>query len=248
MLLRRIDVALVPNEALPDMDCWLVLDLLRASSQIVTFFSLGGEVLLPVVKVQEALDLKKKMGEDWILMGERNGIPPVGFDMGNSPSLLKQKGLGGKTKGIICTSNGTQALLKAEQYGRNVVVASALNASCACDTAMEMGEEVGILCAGKEGRVMLDDAVCAGMLAEKLIAAATLQGDVPSLSDSCQIALALWQNGKDDLKAGVMQSQHAAELESKGFSADIDFCCRTDVYNMAPCLRSWNLSPALYAE
>ena len=54
---------------------------------------------------------------------------------------------------------------------------------------------------------MLDDAVCAGMLAEKLIAAAALQGDVPSLSDSCQIALALWRNGKDDLKAGIMQSQ-----------------------------------------
>lgn len=58
-----------------------------------------------------------------------------------------------------------------------------------------------------KGRVMLDDAVCAGMLAEKLIAATVIQGDFPSLSDSCQIALALWQNGKDDLKAGVMQSR-----------------------------------------
>lgn len=248
MLLRCIDVALVPDEALPDMDCWLVVDLLRASSQIVTFFSLGGEVLLPVIKVQDALDLKKKMGDSWVLMGERNGIPPVGFDMGNSPSALKQKGLGGKTKGIICTSNGTQALLKAEQYGRNVVVASALNASCACDAAMEMGEEIGILCAGKGGRVMLDDAVCAGMLAEKLITAAALQEEEPVLSDSCQIALALWHNVKGDLKAGVMQSQHAGELVSKGFSFDVDYCCRADVHALVPRLRSWNLNPALYAE
>ena len=248
ILLRRIDVALVPNEELPDMDCWLVLDLLRASSQIVTFFSLGGEVLLPAVKVQDALNLKKKMGDSWILMGERNGLAPAGFDMGNSPSKLKQKGLEGKKRGIICTSNGTQALLKAEQCGRNVIVASALNASHACQSVMEMGEEVGVLCAGKGGRVMLDDAVCAGMLVEKLIEMSVLNGGAPTLSDSCQMALTLWRNLKGDLKQGVMQSQHAAELESKGFVADLDFCCRVDVNCIAPRLGSWNLNPALYAE
>lgn len=137
MLLRQIDVALVSNEELADMDCWLMVDLLAGFKPNSHLFFSWRRGLLPVVTVQEALDLKKKMGEDWILMGEMEFRLLV--LIWGTPSLLKQKGLGGKTKGIICTSNGTQALLKAEQYGRNVVVASALNASYACDAAMEMG-------------------------------------------------------------------------------------------------------------
>lgn len=247
-MLRRIDVALVPNEDLPDVDCWMVLDLLRASSQIVTFFSLGGEMLLPVAKVRDALELKKKMGDDWVLMGEREGHAPEGFDIGNSPCGLKKSGLNGRKKGIICTSNGTKALLRAEQSGRNVIVASALNASCACLCAMEMGEEIGVLCAGKKGQAMLDDAVCAGMLVEKLLILSAVYGEPPALSDSCQMALTLWRGVKGALKEGVMQSQHALELEAKGFSADVDFCCRVDVSKIVPRLGSWNLNPALYAE
>ncbi|MEG1800202.1 MAG: 2-phosphosulfolactate phosphatase, partial [Synergistaceae bacterium] len=82
------DVAFLPNEKLKEHDCRLVVDLLRASTQITTFFDIGGEVLLPVTEVDEALELREALGSDWKLMGERGGVIIPGFDFGNSPLEL----------------------------------------------------------------------------------------------------------------------------------------------------------------
>ena len=73
------DVAFLPSETLKEHDCRVVVDLLRASTQITTFFDAGGEVLLPVEEVDSAFDLKKQMGQGWKIMGERGGLPVAGF-------------------------------------------------------------------------------------------------------------------------------------------------------------------------
>ena len=69
------DVAFLPCEALKKHDARIVVDLLRATTQITTFFDMGGEVLVPVTEVDEAFAMRDKLGEDWKIMGERGGLP-----------------------------------------------------------------------------------------------------------------------------------------------------------------------------
>jgi len=87
------DVAFLPSEKLEIHDCRMVVDLLRASTQITTFFDAGGEILLPLEEVDSAIELKNTLGNGWRIMGEREGLPVAGFDFGNSPLELIKKAL-----------------------------------------------------------------------------------------------------------------------------------------------------------
>ena len=107
------DVAFLPCEALKKHDARIVVDLLRATTQITTFFDMGGEVLVPVTEVDEAFAMKEKLGEDWKIMGERGGLPAPGFDFGNSP--LELQAAGAPEHAIITTSNGTRAIMRARE-------------------------------------------------------------------------------------------------------------------------------------
>ena len=143
------DVAFLPSEKLKEHDCRLVVDLLRASTQITTFFDIGGEVLLPATEVAAAMELKDQLGSDWKLMGERGGLIVPGFDFGNSPLELSQNG--GAQNAIITTSNGTSALMRAASDCAEVRVACARNAEAAAWEAICVGTKVGIIAAGRNG-------------------------------------------------------------------------------------------------
>ncbi|MBQ9595499.1 MAG: 2-phosphosulfolactate phosphatase, partial [Synergistaceae bacterium] len=76
---------------LPLADVWLVIDVLRATTVMTRWFELGGRELYPVKSPDEARKLVQEIrerGSSPLLMGEVNGIPPEGFDLGNSPIEL----------------------------------------------------------------------------------------------------------------------------------------------------------------
>ena len=123
------DVAFLPCEALKKHDARIVVDLLRATTQITTFFDMGGEVLVPVTEVDEAFAMKEKLGEDWKIMGERGGLPAPGFDFGNSP--LELQAAGAPEHAIITTSNGTRAIMRAVKDCAHVIAGCARNAEAA---------------------------------------------------------------------------------------------------------------------
>ena len=62
----------------------VVFDVLRATSSIITGLASGIEAIIPVRTVEEARQRKLKDPE-LLLAGERGGLPPHGFDLGNSP-------------------------------------------------------------------------------------------------------------------------------------------------------------------
>ncbi|MFY9430510.1 MAG: 2-phosphosulfolactate phosphatase, partial [Acetomicrobium sp.] len=64
----RLEVMLNPACELEYADAWIVVDVLRATTMMTTFFERGGKVILPVKSVEEAYDLKRKLGSDWLLM------------------------------------------------------------------------------------------------------------------------------------------------------------------------------------
>lgn len=238
------DVAFLPNEKLKEHDCRLVVDLLRASTQITTFFDIGGEVLLPVTEVDEALELREALGSDWKLMGERGGVIIPGFDFGNSPLELSNSG--GVQHGIITTSNGTKAIMRAASDCTEVRVACVRNAEAAAWEALCAGTRIGIIAAGRNGEFSIEDTVCAGMLVEKMLALAPSNGaEEMELTDGAIAAMALWHHLGVDISNVVMESEHGRILQGLGFTNDIFFCCELDETATVPRLTYFNGTPAL---
>ena len=109
----NVEIALLPDEILDkDISNHLVviIDILRASSTIVTALSEGANSVIPVYSIEKAIKVSEDLcSEQVLLCGERNGLKLPGFYLGNSP--LEYIGKHIKSKIIILsTTNGTKAL------------------------------------------------------------------------------------------------------------------------------------------
>ena len=83
----------------------VIIDVFRASNTIIACLARGAEVIIPVRGLDEAYDLKRE-NPQYLLFGERGGLPPEGFDYGNSPAQASRLQLSGK-RIIFTTSAGT---------------------------------------------------------------------------------------------------------------------------------------------
>jgi 2-phosphosulfolactate phosphatase len=229
----KIDAALLPSEKLKEHDCRVVIDLLRAATQMAVFFELGGEVLYPVSGKSEAFGAVRALGSDWKLMGESGGLKIEGFDYGNSPLELIEAGA--PKKAVICTSNGTGAILTAASGCRRVIVACARNASAAVKAAAELGERIGFVPSGRNGEFSLEDTACAGMLVEKSAELAKERGNTAEFTDGAKASMTLWHSG-GALEEICRESEHGRILRSIGFERDIEFCAETDKCGAVPCV------------
>ncbi|MEE4263097.1 MAG: 2-phosphosulfolactate phosphatase [Desulfobacteraceae bacterium] len=102
----------------------VIIDVFRAFSCTPLMFSLGLKKSILVSQPHEALALKDRH-QDYILVGEVDGLPVEGFDLGNSPSeILRQKVsfFIGKTA-VQRTSAGVQGALTALEVADEVLVA-----------------------------------------------------------------------------------------------------------------------------
>src|SRR5918912_2994581 len=82
----HIYVALLPSlYEHPEQSVCVVVDALRATSAIATLFARGVEEIAVTASVEEGLALRAERLPDSLLCGEAGGLPPEGFDYGNSP-------------------------------------------------------------------------------------------------------------------------------------------------------------------
>ena len=228
----QVEVILSLSEYLPVVDVWLVVDILRASTMIVSWFAAGGGDLYPTVSVEDARRLAsslKEEGETPLLMGEQNAIAPQGFDLGNSPLSLTPELIQRFPCAVMATSNGTKALLKGASTGTPVLVACARNAFAALDTALSKGRHIGIFCSGRKGRPSWDDTLCAGLLV------AYLMEHFPDtrLADGARLAHLAWR-GSRDFKASLKTADHAIFLEKIGYGGDVSFAAEIDAVRVVP--------------
>lgn len=89
----------------------VVIDVLRAASHVVVMFERGAAAVHPVASLEEARALRQQH-PDWLLAGERHGLPPPDFDLGNSPQQTAQHDLHGRTL-VLSTSAGSKGLVAA---------------------------------------------------------------------------------------------------------------------------------------
>lgn len=88
----------------------VVIDVLRAFSNAAFAFSRGAKEIHPVSTVEEALQFKAQTPNS-LACGEVGGLPPEGFDFGNSPSQTKALDLTGKII-VQRTGAGTQGIVR----------------------------------------------------------------------------------------------------------------------------------------
>lgn len=88
----------------------IVIDVLRAFSNAAYAFSRGAKEIILVSSVEEALELKAEI-PDSKAMGEVGGLPPTGFEFGNSPTQIIEEDLTGLTL-IQRTGAGTQGAVR----------------------------------------------------------------------------------------------------------------------------------------
>ena len=230
------DVALLHSERMARHDCRIVVDLLRASTQITTFFDCGGNSLIPCTDKEEAIMIKEKMGKDWKLMGETGGLMIPGFDYGNSP--LEMISRGAPENAVITTSNGTKAILKAAEGCPEVKIACAINAEAVAWEALCCGKSICVVASGMDGKFSLEDAVCSGMIIEKMLTLAPSNGGKEmELTDNAITAMALWHHFGPDIVSLCMETEHGKILQELGFSEDILFCGEIDSSAAVPCYR-----------
>ena len=89
----------------------VIIDVFRAGNTILSCFNQGAESVIPVGKLDRAYELKRQ-NPGYILAGERNSLPPEGFDFGNSPVEASKMNLEGQSV-IMTTSAGTQGIVHA---------------------------------------------------------------------------------------------------------------------------------------
>lgn len=107
----QIDILRSVDEANKAKGLAVVIDVFRAFSVEAYVFANGAEKIIPVLNLEEAYKLKEE-NPDYILIGERGGVKPEGFDYGNSPTEILQENFFGKTI-VHTTSNGTKGLMNA---------------------------------------------------------------------------------------------------------------------------------------
>jgi 2-phosphosulfolactate phosphatase len=234
----QVDVAFLPKDlATPETSVCIVIDALRASSSIATVFGRGVETVAVAGTIEDARRLHKDMPGS-LLCGESGGLPPEGFDLGNSPVEFEHADLGGRTL-VLATSNGTRALA-AMDTAPAVFVGSLLNRAACAAAALSAMRTLGqvsavtIVCSGTEfgATFSLEDTVVAGAFVAELFDVAG--GAACDFTDRATAALRLWRGYQSDPKQAFLDSRHGRYLAGVGMADDLDACAQIDRYAVAP--------------
>lgn len=172
----------------------VVIDVLRATSTIVTALAAGAAEIRPAASPREArtryarLAAARGSRDGLLLGGERLGLRIEGFDLGNSPLEYTPEAVGGRVV-FFSTTNGTRTLRRAAGRrtsraprrepgafpaaatsgpAREVLVASFLNAGAIVDRLWTGSGSIVMACAGTRGGFSLEDVLLAGLLVDGL--------------------------------------------------------------------------------
>jgi len=204
----------------------VVVDILRATSCMVTAFAHGVDCIKPFAELEDCRVMSKS---GYLTSGERNGEKVEGFDKGNSPFEYMEEIRGKKI--AFTTTNGTQAIHKS-LAARDVVVGAFLNLGAIVKYLSQSPNNILIVCAGWKGRVNLEDTLFAGAVVEKL------RGQVTVDDDSAVIAQHLYNLAKDDKVDFLKNASHIKRLNRLGIDKDIEFCLTEDKYHVVPTLKN----------
>ena len=234
----NIDVAFTPAEVqnIATKVC-IVVDVIRSTSTLSVIMSRHPARVLITPTVQKAVKFASQQSSQPLLCGEREGLPPKGFDFGNSPREFVDADLRGKIV-VFTSSNGARAIADVS-LSPHVFLGSFLNGSAIAEAALAKAYrdrfDVLVVCAGREEKFAIDDSYCAGYLISLLL------GRIPAeqsfvLGDGGQAALAIFGYFRDPRK--LLEGSGAGQAVLKiGLGEDIPFLLQKDSFETVPSLR-----------
>ncbi len=219
----------------------IVIDMLRASSTICHALAAGAKCVVPVLEIEETLQLAQQLGREYVVLGgERGGKIIDDFDLGNSPSEYKPERVVGKLV-LFTTTNGTRALAHAREAD-HVLVGAVVNCTSVA-SAVRQASRVDILCAGTDSVVTDEDILAAGAIVDQLLdyhVAVDWQ-----LNDAAQDARCQWQqlvararnldrSISDELALALRETAGGRNLLEIGHAADLAICAQLDSLTVVP--------------
>ena len=211
-------------------DVSIMVDALRASTTITLALN-SFKRIIPCFTPEEAIALKEKTGG--MLAGERNGKRLEGFDIGNSPSAIKDLKTSEDTL-ILTTSNGTRIL---ENMTSQVLIGSLINAKAVGEASTKMAEShIDVVMAGVKGEFTLEDFLAAGEILYWICESL----EEYELNDFAKAAI---NANRDDesLKEGFYNSRSGKRLAKIGYEKDIEYCIQKNITNNVAIYKNGNI-------
>ncbi len=206
----------------------IVIDVLRATTTVTHALDEGAACVIPVASVDAARMIAHERGGS-LLCGERGGIRPDGFHLGNSPAEYRRGVVGGKDL-VLTTTNGTRALGLCER-AFSIFVGALTNLEAVVAAVRSAERDVVLVCSGTDGRVSLEDVICAGLFASRLKPSHDLDDSAMGVMFAGEGAI----DRCDGLEGAISSSFHAGRLVDMGFGADVEYASRLGVSDGVPC-------------
>ena len=203
----------------------IVIDVLRATSTIITALACGAREVIPVETLGQA---RQYRGEQYLLAGERYSKRVSGFPYANSPTEIQQAPLQGSTL-VLTTTNGTRAIQKSLKADR-VAIGSFLNGSACANWAIATQKDLPILCSGTRGKFALEDGMAAGYILNQM-KESTLD---LRIDDFGEAMIAAYEQHKDRLPEVLQTTATGNRLVQNGYLDDILFCAERDRFRFVP--------------
>lgn len=205
----------------------IVIDVLRASSVMITALANGAKAFIPVMTVEEAHQKARELpGEKVLLCGERDTQIIDGFHLGNSPQDYMRDKVQGKTL-IFTTSNGTQALNRLQEASE-IFIGSFLNMNALVGKFQTL-DNVVLVCSGTNNNFSMDDAMCAALFIDEI-----MKKKAVALSDFSIMLLKAFHKDNGDLHKLLKDCYHLNLLKHNGFEKDVEYCLQKNSSDVVP--------------
>ena len=228
----------------------VVIDVLRATTTITHALANGATTVVPCQSIEAAHDIAAELAgvtrepadeplaadaranAGLILGGERHGQLIPGFDLDNSPTKYAPVVVGGKSV-IFTTTNGTKALQHC-RFADRILLGSFSSLHAVIALLADEKRPIHLVCAGTDGAISTDDALCAGAIATGVWAARKW----PQWSgDSLRLVMDLFTCRCQPMREllGVLRdSLGGRNLIELGLDADIERAARWDLFRVVP--------------
>ncbi|WP_040208753.1 2-phosphosulfolactate phosphatase [Neobacillus jeddahensis] len=208
----------------------VVLDVLLATTTIVSALRDGAKEVIPVLHSNEAMKLANGYEQDeYVLAGELDAQPIDGF-VYPSPTLIRES-INGKTL-ILSTTNGTVALRKSA-LANKVYIASLLNNPAIASALQPVQEDqtVLVICSGNSGETSLEDFFGAGHFIDCLLKQREFE-----LTDAAKTALYFYR-GQEDSYETLLDSYVGNLLDKHHHHDDLKLAASKGLTSIVPVLR-----------
>ncbi len=228
---RKIEVCFTPAlypDFKNDNAIVVIVDILRATSAIITAFINGVNSIIPVATLEEALEYKNK---GYLVAAERDGIVRDFADFGNSPYNFKREIIEGKDI-VYSTTNGTHCIMMARKSYR-VLIGAYLNLDALVDYVVKEDRDLIILCAGWKNKFNLEDSLFAGALSESVLQHAHYM----TICDSVYASIDLWNLARNHMMTYIEKAAQRHRLKKNNLDDVIGYCHTLNLTRVIPALK-----------